>query len=196
MWKWMGLFWKKNHLSICWDWLSVLNWIGTLTLSLLLKLPSLKLKPPFILWSFILLRLLCISINLPHYHTQIYHTIPCLKYCCSYFCYCFFYVWAGATSCYLELLDKPQKWISRTVGCLLAASLAASLEGSLLNNSNKLHDFSITIPRSHKDVSVNSLFPQTAKLWNSLTIECYISNYDINAFKSRINRRLLSVGSF
>ena len=33
------------------------------------------------------------------------------------------HVWAGAPSCYLELLDKLQKWISRTAGPSLAASL-------------------------------------------------------------------------
>ena len=33
------------------------------------------------------------------------------------------HVWAGAPSCYLELLDKLQKWICRTVGPSLAASL-------------------------------------------------------------------------
>ena len=32
-------------------------------------------------------------------------------------------VWAGAPSCYLELLDKLQKQICRTVGPSLAASL-------------------------------------------------------------------------
>ena len=40
---------------------------------------------------------------------------PCMKYCC--------HVWAGAPSCYLELLDKLQKRICRTVGPSLAASL-------------------------------------------------------------------------
>ena len=37
MWKWMGLFLRKNHLLRCWGWLSLLNWIGALTISLLLK---------------------------------------------------------------------------------------------------------------------------------------------------------------
>ena len=37
MWKWMGLFLRKNHLLKCWVW-PLLNWIGVLTLSLLLKL--------------------------------------------------------------------------------------------------------------------------------------------------------------
>ena len=40
---------------------------------------------------------------------------PFMEYCC--------HVWAGAPSCYLELLDKLQKWICRTVGPSLAASL-------------------------------------------------------------------------
>ena len=40
---------------------------------------------------------------------------PCMEYCC--------HVWAGAPSCYLELLDKLQKRICRTAGPSLAASL-------------------------------------------------------------------------
>ena len=31
----------------------------------------------------------------------------CMDYCC--------HVWAGAPSCYLELVDKLQNWISRTL---------------------------------------------------------------------------------
>ena len=33
MWKWMGLFLRKNHLLRCWGWPSLLNWIGTLTVN-------------------------------------------------------------------------------------------------------------------------------------------------------------------
>ena len=40
---------------------------------------------------------------------------PCIEYCC--------HVLAGAPSCYLELLDKLQKRIWKTVGPSLAASL-------------------------------------------------------------------------
>ena len=39
---------------------------------------------------------------------------PCMEYCC--------HVWADAPSCYLELLDKLQKLICRTVAPSLAAS--------------------------------------------------------------------------
>ena len=42
-------------------------------------------------------------------------TRSCLEYC--------FHVWAVAPSCYLEMLDKLQKRICRTVGPSLAASL-------------------------------------------------------------------------
>ena len=40
---------------------------------------------------------------------------PSMKYCC--------HVWASAPICYMELLDKQQKWTCRTVGPSLAASL-------------------------------------------------------------------------
>ena len=40
---------------------------------------------------------------------------PCMEYCC--------HVWTGASSCYLEFLNKLQKRICRTVGPSLAASL-------------------------------------------------------------------------
>ena len=62
--------------------------------------------------------------------------------------------------------------------------------------SDRLHYFSVTIPRCYKDVYVNSFFPRTAKLWNSLPIECFPLTYDLNGFKSRINRHLLVVSSF
>ena len=62
--------------------------------------------------------------------------------------------------------------------------------------SDRLHDFSVTIPRCYKDVYVNSFFPRTAKLWNSLPIECFPLTYDLSGFKFRINRHLLIAGSF
>ena len=43
---------------------------------------------------------------------------------------------------------------------------------------------------------VNSFFPRTARLWNSLPIECFPWTYDLSGFKSRVNRYLLTVGSF
>ena len=62
--------------------------------------------------------------------------------------------------------------------------------------SDRLHDFSVTIPRCYKDVYVNSFFPRTARLWNSLPIECFPLTYDLSGLKSKINGHLLTVGSF
>ena len=143
--------------------------------------------------------------------------MPCMEYCCN--------VWASIPSCYLELLGKLQKRICRTVGPSLATSLeplahcqnVASLSlfcmyyfsrclsklvqlVSLLFFStlcfDRLHDFSVTILRCYKGVYVNSFFPRTARLWNSLPIECFPLTFELNGFKSRINRNLLTLGSF
>ena len=62
--------------------------------------------------------------------------------------------------------------------------------------SDRLHDFSVTIPRYYKDVYVNSFFPHAARLWNSLPIECFLLGYDLSDFKSSINRHLLIISSF
>ena len=123
------------------------------------------------------------------------------------------HVWAGAPSCYLELLDKLQKRICRIVGTSLADFLeplahrqnVASLSlfyryycgrcsselpqlaplpfsrGRSTLYSDRLHDFSVTIPRCYKDVYVNSFYPRTAKLWNSLLIECFPLTYVLKA---------------
>ena len=55
--------------------------------------------------------------------------------------------------------------------------------------SDRLHDFSVTISRCYKDVYVNRFFPRTARLWNSMPIECFPLTYDLSGFKSRINCR-------
>ena len=48
--------------------------------------------------------------------------------------------------------------------------------------SDTSHDFLVTIPRCYKDVYVNSFFPSTARLCNSLLIECFPLTYDLNGF--------------
>ena len=128
---------------------------------------------------------------------------PCMEYYC--------HVWAGAPSCYLEILDKQQKRICRIVGPSLATSLEPFahcwnvarlsillyvLLWEVTCYSDRFNDFSVTIPRCCKDVYINSFFPHTARLWNSLPIECFTLTYDLNSFDSRINRHLLTVGSF
>ena len=105
--------------------------------------------------------------------------LPCMEYCC--------HIWAGASSCYLDLLDKLQKRIRRIVGPSLGPSLeplahhlfyryyfgrcSSELvqlvplpfyQGRSTRYSERLHNFSVSIPRSYKDVYVNSFFPRTA----------------------------------
>ena len=128
---------------------------------------------------------------------------PCMEYCC--------HVWAGTPSCYLELLDKLQKRMCRTVGPSLAASLetlahrqnvdSLSLfcryyfgrcsselaqlvplsysRGRSTRYSDRLHYFSFTVSRCYKDVYVNSFFPRTVRVWDSLPIECFPLTYDL-----------------
>ena len=141
---------------------------------------------------------------------------PCIEYCC--------HVWAGTPSYYLELLEKLQKRICRTVGPSLAASLellahrgnVASISlfyrcyfgrcsselaqlvllpfshGRSNWYSDRLHDYPVTIIICYK---VNGFCPCTARLWNSPPIERFPVTCNLNGFKCRINRQLLTVGS-
>ena len=65
-----------------------------------------------------------------------------------------------------------------------------SPRGTSTRYSDRLCDFSVNIPRWSKDIYVNRSFPCTARLWNSLPIECFPLNYDLSGLKSRINRHL------
>ena len=68
--------------------------------------------------------------------------------------------------------------------------------GRSAHYSDRLYNFSVSIWRWYKDVYVNSFFACTAKLRNSLPIECFPLTYDLSGLKSRINRHLLTVHSF
>ena len=103
-------------------------------------------------------------------------------YCC--------HVWAVTLICYLELLDKLKKWICRTVGPSLAASLetlahcrnVASI--SLFYTGITLVDVYLNwlnwFQRCYKDVYANSF------LYTSLTLSLILvlSYIDIQAFPS------------
>ena len=113
----------------------------------------------------------------------------------------------GTTIVYLELLEKLTEtnmqdywsftcWSYWTLGLwskcselksfLLVLSELAQLvplpfsRGSSTHYSDRLHDFSVTIPRCCKDVYVNSFFPRTARLRNSLPIEFFPLTYDLS----------------
>ena len=85
-----------------------------------------------------------------------------MEYCC--------HVWAGAPNCYLELLDKLQKWISSLLKCSQFKSLfyryyfgrcsseLAELvplpysRGRSACYSDRLYDFSATIPKCYENL--------------------------------------------
>ena len=145
-------------------------------------------------WSFFLLRLFGASINLLYDLAWI--TVLWLGWC-HYFL--------------IEYWDKVQDRECRTVNhsldtlthCLNAATLSLFwrycfgrcsselaevfllpyFNGRYTCYSNRLHDFSVTIPGYYKDVYVSSIFPRTARLWNSLREECFPLTYYRNGFK-------------
>ena len=143
--------------------------------------------------------MLCISVNLPYGH-----------------------VWNTVVMCGLVLLVSTWNcWISYKngyAGLLVQNVTSLSLfytyyfgrfsselaelvplsytRGRSTHYSDRLHDFSVIIPRCYKDVNVNSFFLRTARLRNSLPIECFPLTNHLSGFKSGINRHLLNAGSF
>ena len=108
MWKWMGLFLRKNHLFRSWVsclYLSKLD-CGSYIISIVkiasdkirVLIRSMKFFPP--------------EVGLYLYKSTI---LPWMKYRS--------HAWDGAPSCYLEMLGKLQKRIFRTVHPSFAASL-------------------------------------------------------------------------
>ena len=79
---------------------------------------------------------------------------------------------------------------------LVQLAILCFSQGRSTHYSDRSYHFSVNIPRCYKVVYVNSLFPPTVRLWNSPPIECFHSTYNLNCFKSRTNRHLLTVGSF
>ena len=121
------------------------------------------------------------------------------------------------------MFGKPQKQVFRTVSPTLAASLEPL---ALLRNvasqqnyfdvhlncgrivsipyscrrftlcSDIFDDFYVLFPRWYNYVYINSFFPRTARLWNSLFAECFPFTYDLKGFQSRVGRHLSSLFGF
>ena len=178
---------------------SKLDWVSYIIS--IAKTASKKIEVLILLWSFFLLRLLCISTNLRYVHV--------------------------APSCYLEFVDKQATktdmqdfWsftccFSWTLGSsskcdqLRSFSIGITLVDVLQNWLNWfyflfLEGGLLVIPidcmiflSPFLDVTRMSMSTVSfLALWNSLPIECFPLNYDLIGFKSRINRYLLTVGSF
>ena len=52
---------------------------------------------------------------------------------------------------------------------------------------DRYHDFSVSILRCYKDVYVNSLFPRRARIWSSLSVECFPLIYDLISFSHHLS---------
>ena len=52
-----------------------------------------------------------------------------------------------------------------------------------------MHNYSFIIPRYYNDLSFNSCFPCTTRLWISLSAECSSLTYDLNGLNFRANRQ-------
>ena len=139
MWKYMGLFFRKNHLLRCLGWPSLLNWIGVLTLLLLLKLRPRKLELYFVLWSFSILRLLCISIKLPY--THVWNTVvtsELVSLIATWNCYPSYKTeYAGLLFLHLLLLLNP--WLIVEMWSAQVFSLGITLSDNLQNWLNWFH---------------------------------------------------------
>ena len=195
MLKSMSLFFSKTHLLRAWSFLCLLNSIGAFTLSQLIKRTSRKLEPWVFLWSFVLQRLVRISIDVPYnlawnifvmsgqvrinagpslaasLEPLAYHYEASLRLFYRYY-------FGKCSSEPVELV--PLLYVHGRSSCY----------------SDRLHDTSVTITWCYKDVCVNSFFTHTARLWNYLPIKCFALIYGLSDFKSRISRYLLSVSSF
>ena len=121
-------------------------------------------------------------------------------------------IWAGAPSCYLELLDKLQKMDMQTVG----PSLTVSFE-PLAHRRNQLHigisfSIGITLVNVHLNwlnwfhflilegglivILINCMIFLSPFLNCDRMLPFFPLTHDLNGFKSRINRQLLTAGSF
>ena len=112
----------------------------------------------------------------------------CMEYCC--------HVWAGAPSCYLELLDKLQRRICRTVGSSLAVSLEPlSHRQSLVSLSlfcryyfgSCSTELSELVPLSYSQDSSTRYSDRLHDF--SVTTPRYYKDVYVNSFFSRTARR-------
>ena len=205
IWKWSGLFLRKDHLLKSWDCLFLLSWIRALILSLLLKLLPRKLEPWFFRWSFLILRLLCIFINLLcgfAWNTVFMSGLVYLGVTWK-LSYKNGYVELFA----LRLVPLLNPWLMAvmqpadifSIGILVSTWYLSSELVPLpctwrrsTRCSERFHNFSDSIPWCYQVVYLSSFFPCTARLWNFLPIECFSLTCYLSGFKFRTNRHLLS----
>ena len=58
--------------------------------------------------------------------------------------------------------------------------------------SSNAHPYTVQIPKSTKSLYASSFFPRTSNLWNLLPADIFPDSYDMDKFKSSVNRHLIS----
>ena len=187
----------STRLNLLYLLLPLLNWIGALTLFLLLKLPRRKLE-------FLSMKFLSRGLALYLYKSTIQ---TFMEYSC--------HAWADSPSCNLDMLDKLYNRVCRTIGPSLAVSLEPVAHCQYITSlslfyryyfgrcsfeltelvplpysrwsstryANRLHNFFVAISRYYKDVYVSSFISLTTRPWSSLPAEYFPLTYDLNGCK-------------
>ena len=104
-----------------------------------------------------------------------------MQYCQSFTCY--LSLTLGSLSKWTSLSHFYRYYFSRSSSELHQLVTLPFSQGRSAH-SDRLHDFSVTIPICYKDIYVNRFFPHTARLWNSLPVEYFPLTYDLNGFKA------------
>ena len=146
----MGLFLRKNHLLRYWCWFSLLNWIGSHIISIA-KAVSKKIGT---------------LIGSMNFLSPIIW--PYMEYCC--------HVWAGTPSCYLELSSKLQKWLCRTVGPSLVASLEPLAHPQNIASLSLFYRYCFVRCSSEHDFSGSWLLLKYIRVFNFSVSEELIDN--------------------
>ena len=157
--------------------------------------------PWFVLWSFFLLTLPYISINVPYGHawnTSVMSGLMLLV--ATWICWIsynkrIFKTVSSSLATSLELLVHRQniarlcifyRYYFDRCSSELAQLVPFHFFGRRSNHySDRAHGFFITIRRWYKDVYINSFIPRTTRLWNSLPMKYFSLTYDVNGFNSK-----------
>ena len=114
------------------------------------------------------------------------------EYCC--------HVLAGVSKCYLNLLDKLQKYcqswaisFSQSLAhCQNAAILSLFLVVNLVDVLLGFLNWFWTVPHYTKEIDANSFFPWVAKLCNYLPGVSFLLTFNQNRFKVNVNKLFAS----
>ena len=165
------------------------NWVGVFTLFLLLKLPPKKIRALICSMTFLspevalcLLYLQCgLACNIAVMSALV---LIASTWNCQINCQKIFKTVDPSLIASVEPLAHCQNVVSLSLfykyyfgRCSSKLAQLVPLfysRGRSTRYSDKFHGFSVIIPRCYKDVYVNSFFPCTARLWNSLPVECFL----------------------